>query len=43
MVDPEGVRGVQSNTPFSPNYFVFMGMFGEKFGKLIKSNPHQQI
>ena len=30
-MDPEGVQGVQSNTPFSPNYFVFMGMFGENW------------
>ena len=31
VADPERVRGVQSNPPFSPNYFVFMGSFGKNW------------
>ena len=38
-----GGSGVQSNPPYSPNYFVFVGSFGKKLGKLIKSNALQQI
>ena len=39
VADLEGVRGVHSNPPLEPNYFIFMGKFKKIWMKIGKRTP----
>ena len=39
VADLEGVRGVHSNPPLEPNYYIFMGKFKKIWMKIGKRTP----
>ena len=34
VADPEGVKGIHLNAFLRPNYFIFIGIFKKKLGKI---------